>query len=199
MTPKTANGVVLCVVVVACRSPSSPEPDPPSTSSFQVSGAEPVHDAAIEVITPEALRRFDESWSQSVAEASVPSDSPWEGARPGIELDVYLGTWCSDSVDVVGDFLGLIAVHEPNFNVRFFTLPEERTRWPHDHRDLRYVPSFIVRQNGAEWGRVVESAPAGIAEELHGLVTGRKRGVVSGRLELNDKHLRLSKSSRSDK
>ena len=53
-----------------------------------------------------------------------------------------------------------------------------------DGLDIEYVPTFIVRRDGREVGRVVESAPGSVEEALLQLLTGQAQGVISGRPEL---------------
>ena len=50
--------------------------------------------------------------------------------------------------------------------------------------DVRYLPTFIVRRNGKEVGRIVETSPNGIESDLLSLLTGKASGVLSTRTDL---------------
>ncbi len=106
---------------------------------------------------------------------------------PGATLDVFLGTWCSDSRREVPRFLrALSARGEVPFTVRYVGV-DRSVAEPAGllaGRDIRFVPTFIVRRDGAEVGRVVESAPRGIEVEVHALLAGEARGVISRRADL---------------
>jgi thiol-disulfide isomerase/thioredoxin len=105
--------------------------------------------------------------------------------EPGAEVLVVLGTWCSDSrrevprlwraLDEVG---GLVP-----FEIEYLAV--DRTKEEPAELlaglDLRYVPTFIVRRDGEEVGRVVESSPNGIERDLLALLTGEAAGVLTGR------------------
>ncbi len=50
--------------------------------------------------------------------------------------------------------------------------------------DLRLVPTLVVRSNGREVGRIVESSPTGIERDLLDLLTGRQGGLITSSAEL---------------
>lgn len=141
----------------------------------------PTSREAIEAALPrwrEAIAGADASEETSRALASVP---------PGAHVDVYLGTWCGDSRREVSRFFRALE-HAPE--PRPFTVDlvgvDRAKRAPElpEDLDLRYVPTFVVRRDGAEVGRIVESAPRGIERELLDLLTGARTGVITGRTDL---------------
>jgi hypothetical protein len=105
-----------------------------------------------------------------------------------LEVTVFLGTWCSDSrremarlwrgVDNAGGQLP--------FRVRYIGVqrglaePAELVRG----QDLRYVPTFIVHRSGLELGRIVETSPNGIENDLLALLDGSVQGQISAREDL---------------
>jgi thiol-disulfide isomerase/thioredoxin len=107
---------------------------------------------------------------------------------PGAAVTVYFGTWCGDSrreltrywraLDEVGG--------EVPFKVDYVAVDHADKRPPELAKEvgLLYVPTFIVRRDGTEVGRIVESAPDGIEHDLAALLTGQAHGVVSGRQDL---------------
>jgi hypothetical protein len=107
---------------------------------------------------------------------------------PGAEVDVFLGTWCRDSRRLVSRlFVALEVAGEPlPFSIRYVGVDRQRhaPRGLTDGVDLRYVPTIIVHRDGAEVGRIVESAPRGVETELRALLTGERTGTISLREDL---------------
>lgn len=98
---------------------------------------------------------------------------------PGAEVDVYLGTWCSDSRREVSRlFRAMEEVSSPPFALRFIAVGRDK-RAP--GIELEYVPTIIVRRDGREVGRIVERAPRGIERELLDLLNGDSHGVIGRR------------------
>lgn len=109
-------------------------------------------------------------------------------ALPGAEVEVYLGTWCSDSLREMGrlwralDDAGLFDPGELTYIGldRSMLAPIDRL----GEREIRFVPTIFVRRDGVDLGRIVESSPDGIERDLLALLEGTKRGLVSGRSDL---------------
>jgi hypothetical protein len=47
--------------------------------------------------------------------------------------------------------------------------------------DIRYLPTFIVRRDGRETGRIVETSPHGVERDLLDLLTSKARGGLTTR------------------
>lgn len=107
---------------------------------------------------------------------------------PGAEVDVFLGTWCGDSRRVVSRLWVALefAGDDLPFTIRYIGVDRDKVApgGLTDGMDLRYVPTIIVRRDGAEVGRIVESAPRGVETELRALLTGERTGVISLRTDL---------------
>ncbi len=56
---------------------------------------------------------------------------------------------------------------------------------PVTENDVRYLPTFIVRRDGREVGRIVETSPNGIEHDLLALLTGKAHGVIATRTDLS--------------
>jgi hypothetical protein len=128
-------------------------------------------------------------WRAAIARAAPDGAAAAELASvpPGAEVDVYLGTWCGDSVrEVARLFRALEHAPAPRpFTIRFIAVDHDlRAEGFTEGADLRYVPTLVVRRDGEEVGRVVESAPRGIERELVDLLRGTTRGVITGRADL---------------
>jgi hypothetical protein len=129
------------------------------------------------------------AWRDAAASAhpSVETARELASVPPGAQIDVYLGTWCGDSRrEVARLFRALEHVPEPwPFTIRWIAVDRaKRAEGLTEGIELRYVPTFVVRRDGAEVGRIVESAPRGIERELLDLLRGTTHGVISGRTDL---------------
>ncbi|HKI86761.1 MAG TPA: hypothetical protein VKA53_08440 [Thermoanaerobaculia bacterium] len=112
--------------------------------------------------------------------------------KPGAEVTVYLGTWCSDSrrevsrlwraLDEVGD--------DVPFTIRYFGIdhgihrPSALVKRAHIVR----VPTIVVERGGHEVGRIVEVSPHGIENDLLALLSGKEHGLVTGSEDLLGHH-----------
>lgn len=73
------------------------------------------------------------------------------------------------------------------WSIRYVGLAHERDQRPVElveSVDLRYLPTFVVLRDGVETGRIVESSPAGIENDLAALLAGEAEGALSGRDDL---------------
>jgi hypothetical protein len=104
----------------------------------------------------------------------------------GGEVIVYLGTWCGDSVrEVTRLWRSLDQLPgPPPFGLTYIAVDRQKRSTTPLAVDLAYVPTFVVRREGREVGRVVESAPGGIAAALTDLLSGARNGVITGRSDL---------------
>ena len=85
-----------------------------------------------------------------------------------IRLQVYLGTWCSDSKEHVPKFLRLATIF--GWKYELIGLNREK-ECPFEKKecknwDISYVPTFIVLRSGIEIGRIVENPQKSLAEDL---------------------------------
>lgn len=108
----------------------------------------------------------------------------------GAEVTVFFGTWCSDSgreLPRLWAALDLIVMPEPP-QIRYVGVDRGKTEPSGEAagQDLRLVPTFIVRRDSTEVGRVVESSPAGIEVDLLALLVGEKSGLITGSAELQE-------------
>jgi thiol-disulfide isomerase/thioredoxin len=111
--------------------------------------------------------------------------------EPGAEVTIFLGTWCGDSRREVPRFWKALDAAEGGtgavpFQVRYVAVDHDK-RQPADllkESDVRYLPTLIVRRGGREVGRIVESSPHGVEQDLLALLTGKASGVLSNRQDL---------------
>lgn len=157
--------------------PDEPPPEPPTLLGE-------VERHRIEAAEPE--------WVEMQVESEVDENAAFELANvaEGGEVEIYLGTWCSDSAREISrlwsalDFAG--GEDLLPFTLRYLAVDRADKRPPELERDLdlRFVPTFIVRRGGEEVGRIVESSPNGIEVDLLSLLDGTAEGVLTGREDL---------------
>lgn len=131
------------------------------------------------------------TWREELARTEIDEDAARALADvpPGAEVDVFLGTWCGDSRRVVSRLwraLELVPEENRPFTIRFIAVDRAK-RDPEglsDGHDIRFVPTIIVRRDGAEVGRIVESAPSGVEVDLGRLLRGEATGVLTLRDDL---------------
>jgi hypothetical protein len=142
-------------------------PDAPDAVVARVLADEPQWKAAYERARPAAA-----------------SMAAWRDLADEVELIIVFGTWCPDSLREVP--LAWKALAGSQVRVRNVPVDRSKTSPDFDARgaDIRYVPTFIVRRQGLEVGRLVESPESGLLSDLLALARGTRRGVVSGRPEL---------------
>ncbi len=131
------------------------------------------------------------AWREAIATATFDADAAAQLARvaPGAEVDVLLGTWCGDSRREISRLFRALeraeSIAPRPFAIRFIGVDRAKTApGLTDGIGLRYVPTLIVRREGVELGRIVESAPDGVDRSLLGLLDGSRSGVISGRTDL---------------
>jgi hypothetical protein len=85
-----------------------------------------------------------------------------------IRINVFLGTWCSDSKVHLPYFLHLATIFKWNYELigvnREKECPFEKKEcksW-----DIAYVPTFVVYRNDIEIGRIVENPQHSLAEDF---------------------------------
>ena len=165
----------------------TPQPAAPATAA-EVSPAS----ASVRVgkVTREQVEEAVPEWTLSEAKA-VPDAAAVRAlgkVAPGATITIYLGTWCSDSQREVSRFWrALDELGGPLPAAVELIGVDEAKKEPADllaGADIRYVPTIIVRRDGKEVGRIVESSPHGIEVDLLDLLEGRASGVLSLRADL---------------
>jgi len=158
--------------------------------------AAPAQEEAVAVgpVTRETVEATPE-WMQAEVDARPEAGAAKALAtvEPGAEVTVFLGTWCGDSRREVPRFWKALdaAGGGVPFQVRYVAVDRQKKE-PADalaKEDVRYLPTFIVRRGGHEVGRIVETSPHGVEQDLLELLTGKASGVLTGsRPELASPH-----------
>jgi hypothetical protein len=196
MPSRSLLPLVLLLAVLwlpACDSGGDEPPAAASGDHAAGSGAE------AEALLTGAVSRLEvEAHAPGWVTAELESAPDGEASRaltavaPGARVTVFLGTWCSDSERELARFwraldeAGVAFEEELPFGLEYVALDRqmEEPGGRSAGRDIRFVPTFIVLRDGREVGRVVETAPHGIENDLLALLTGAVEGVVSARDDL---------------
>jgi len=134
----------------------------------------------------EAIEEALPAWREAITGADPEDETAraLASVAPGAEVDVFLGTWCGDSRREVSRLFVALAIASASaplpFTVRFIGVDRAKVApGLSENADLRYVPTIIVRREGAEVGRVVEHATRVIEQDLLDLLTGARTGWLS--------------------
>lgn len=87
-----------------------------------------------------------------------------------LKIDVYLGTWCSDSINNVPRFIKIIdVVRNPNLPVNYYNVkrkPNSDVKYYVEDLKVERVPTFIFYRDGKEIGRIVENPKNSLIEDF---------------------------------
>jgi len=76
-----------------------------------------------------------------------------------INIEIYMGTWCSDSRREVPRFLKILDLAIFDFHkLKIISVDRDKISPTHEEigRNIEYVPTFIIHKNNLEIGRIVE-------------------------------------------
>jgi len=180
--------------------PPPPSHAAPATPAEQPAPPKPAPSGEKPVLLGNVQREQVEAAAPDWVEAEVSSAPDAEAVKrlaavaPGATVTVYLGSWCGDSRREVSRFWrALDQARGPNggevpFAVSYVGVDHSKKEPAAlvAESGLRYVPTFIVRRDGREMGRIVESAPHGIERDLLSLLDGSAQGLLTGRTDLGD-------------
>jgi hypothetical protein len=179
--------------------PAAPPAAPTSpAASVAAPAATPDPQVLLGPVTREQVEAAVPEWVQAGVEASpdLAAARALAGVAPGAEVTVLLGTWCSDSrreisrlwrvLDAIGATAGGGAGGGLPFTLTYIGVDEAK-REPAAAvaaAGLKYVPTLIVRRDGREVGRIVESSPHGVESDLLALLSGKAAGLLTANPKL---------------
>ena len=119
----------------------------------------------------------------SAAQIDVDAAKKLATVPPGAEVTLIIGTWCVDSKREVPRLWQALDLAGPvPFAIETMGVDRDK-KSPGVEMDVAYVPLVIVRRDGKEVGRIVESAPNGIEKDLLSLLDGTATGIITGRAD----------------
>jgi hypothetical protein len=162
--------------------PAAPETEAPAAPAEKPVLLGSIQRAQVEAAVPD--------WVQ-VEAGSAPDPKAAQALAKvpaGASVTIFLGTWCGDSRRELSRFWrALDGVGGPvPFTISYVGVDYAKKEPAAlvQPVDLRYVPTFIVRRDGREVGRIVESAPHGIERDLLSLLDGSAHGLLTERTDL---------------
>ena len=121
------------------------------------------------------ILRVRPGW-QAVVDAYNPRGDLVERLRSlgtEVKVEVFFGTWCSDSEAHVSAFFKVLDLAEnPLLQVAYIGVPEDKALRASycQGRGIEKLPTFIVSVGGQEKGRIVETPRKSLEENLLALV-----------------------------
>ena len=93
----------------------------------------------------------------------------------GVGVEIYLGTWCSDSrrevprIYKILDYLGL-----ESGRIKVLGLDRGKESPNHDEEgmNIHHVPTIVFYHEGVELGRIIETPIKSLEEDLQAILTG---------------------------
>lgn len=99
--------------------------------------------------------------------------APVQGKLQDVDIEVFLGTWCSDSQREMPRFykiLDHLGAGEQRLNViAVYDHGEMYKKSPQGEeagKNIEFVPTFIFSRNGAELGRIIESPQVSLEADM---------------------------------
>jgi hypothetical protein len=126
-------------------------------------------------VTKETVFQKCADW-QPIAAAYNPKPEFIErlrGLAREIRVEVFLGTWCSDSKAHVSEYFKVLEIADtPLIQTSYIAVPEDKTKRAayYQGKDILKIPTFIVFVNGLEKGRIVEVPQKSVEEDLVAII-----------------------------
>jgi thiol-disulfide isomerase/thioredoxin len=183
---------LLPFALAACASaqttPSAPA-HPATPAAAQPQPAKPEKPVLLGPITREQVEAAVPDWVQAEVDSAPDAAAvkALAGVPPGAEVTIYMGSWCGDSRREVSRLWRVLDEAGGSLPCTISYIGVD-----HDKKepaaliagsDLHYVPTFIVKRDGREVGRIVESSPHGVEQDLLALLSGSAHGPVTARTE----------------
>ncbi len=170
---------------------------PPGTDVINVKA--PVHIPVVGITTAEEVAKKHEVWGKAkiMAEDAINKTAAKNllKVKPGAEVTVYFGTWCKDCFVLVPRTWRAIEMAQRDtdkkvpITMKYIGVDEQFMAGsinPMDEKVAR-IPTFIVKRDGKEVGRITESSPRGIEVELADMINGKTRGIVTNSKDMLEK------------
>lgn len=119
----------------------------------------------------EAILEYVPAWVDLVA-AYQPDPGAVDklrGVGREVVIEVYFGSWCSDSMAHVSAFFKVLDLADtPLVRAEYYGIPEAKDkRAPYERgRKIVKLPTFVIMVDGREAGRIVETPKKSVEEDL---------------------------------
>lgn len=186
--------MAVCGTAVLAADPPHPTVQQPAVQAQGTQVQEPAKPEVPVLVGPATREQIEGAvpeWVQAEVE-SHPDAKAVEvlaAVEPGAEVTIFLGTWCGDSRREVSRFWRSVddAGGAARFKVTYVAVDRQKKEPAGSvtENGIRFLPTFIVRREGREVGRIVETAPHGIEGDLAALLVGWKQGLITTRTDLS--------------
>lgn len=142
-------------------------------SADRVSGASAPRRMLVGLVSQEEILASEPRWQSAYARTQIDPETAraLSSVRPGATVDVYLGTWCGDSVREVTRLFRYLETGAMPFSVRWIAVDrDKRAPGLTDGVGLERVPTFVVQREGREVGRVIETPANELGADLLALL-----------------------------
>ena len=92
-----------------------------------------------------------------------------------ITIQIFMGTWCSDSRREVPRFIKIMDISKFNQNkLKIINVDRKMISPTHEERNknIEFVPTFVINKNGNEIGRIVEFPIITLESDLLNILLG---------------------------
>ena len=120
----------------------------------------------------EAILAVRPSWQALVAsyQPDPAALAKLQGLSREVRIDVFFGTWCSDSMAHVSALFKILDMADiPLLQPRYFAVPEDKAKrkaYFEGRTDIDKLPTFIIIVDGREAGRIVETPQKSMEADL---------------------------------
>lgn len=122
-------------------------------------------------LTRDEILQHSPDWEEVVA-SYIPDIDSLDILRSidtPVQIEVYLGTWCSDSKDHVSAFFKILDMADnPQLIPLYIGLPKEKDAREElvQGKNITRIPTFIVIVDGHEKGRIIEHPTTSMEQDL---------------------------------
>lgn len=92
-----------------------------------------------------------------------------------LSVKIFMGTWCEDSQREVPRFINILGfLGVTNYEIIGLNRDKESPQGYEKGMDIKYVPTFIIYQNGKEVNRIIESPIETLEKDLIAILQLKK-------------------------
>lgn len=122
-------------------------------------------------LTREEILQHSPDWEEVMASYMPDTDSLdiLRSIETPVQIEVYLGTWCSDSKDHVSAFIKILDIADnPQLIPSYIGVPKEKDARGEliQRKDIVRIPTFIVVVDSQEKGRIIEHPTKSMEQDL---------------------------------
>ncbi len=126
-------------------------------------------------LTKERILKECPSWEDKISSYSPNKEviKKLRSVDQEVIIEVYLGTWCPDSVRNVSAYFKIMdMVDNPHLTTKYVGLPRDKdARKPYiKDKNIVRIPTFIALINNQEKGRIIENPTRSVEEDLYEII-----------------------------